>query len=116
MTFEDRLKEYELTIKQSESPDRKPIDFSIEDGRDGVCWVWGDSPDDVEIECDHPYQSIDWEDDDKMGECMLCGAQCSWRWESDGEGGMERNIYQWHRPDKTSGLVKKYLEENGGQS
>ena len=114
MTFEEELKNNELTVRYSDAPDRAPIDLSIEDGNDGICWVWGESPYDVEVECDHPYQCIDWGDDDEMGECILCGAQCNWKWEDDGDGGKERNVYQWHKPERIGGLVKKYLKELEG--
>lgn len=111
MKLSDLLKEYELTIEESNSSERKPIDFTIRDGDDQWCAeVWGEDPKSVEVECDHPYQCIDWGDDDECGECELCGAQCYWRWENDGDGGQERNIYKWERPERVGGLVKKYLK------
>lgn len=112
MNLKKELEQYDLKMRHSESEDREPIDFSIEDDQDNVCWVWGSEPfKDVQVECDHPYQCIDWGDDDEMGECELCGAQCYWHWESDGEGGQERVIHGWEHPDKPFGIVGRYLKD-----
>ena len=69
--MEQLLEKYGLTIRESDNPDRKPIDFTIEDGNDNVCWVWGDTPDDVKIECDHAV--IDY---DKCNNCGKCADVC----------------------------------------
>lgn len=115
MDLEKELKQYDLKIRYSEAEDREPIDFAIEDNNDNVCWVWGSEPwKDVQVECDHPYQCIDWGDDDEMGECELCGAQCHWHWEYDYDDGYkagDRIIHGWEKPDKIGGLVGKYLKE-----
>lgn len=108
----DELEQYDLKLRESDAPDRMKIDFSIEDEHDNVCWVWGKSSDDVEVECDHPYQCIDWGDDDECGECELCGSQCQWHWEhnyDNGYKGSERVVHSWHRPEKVGGVIKKII-------
>lgn len=115
MDIEKELKQYDLRMRESDSEDREPIDFAIEDDNDNVCWVWGSEPwTDIQVECDHPYQCIDWGDDDEMGECELCGAQCHWHWEYNYDNGYkagERVIHGWERPDKKiGGLVGKYIK------
>lgn len=112
--MEEELKEYDLKIRESDSPDRLPIDFSIEDDQDNVCWVWGENPYDVEVECDHPHQCIEFDDDETVGECALCGATCDWHYEVDWDSGYkasERTPHGWHRPEKIGGLVGKYLKQ-----
>lgn len=101
------LEQYDLSLRESDAPDRLPIDFSIEDDEDNVAWVWGDWKD-YEVDCTHPYQCIDWGDDDERGECELCGAQCDWRWERD-EDGQSREPHAWHKGN--GGLIKKIIEE-----
>lgn len=34
----EQLKEYGLTVRESDSPERDIVDFSIEDGEDNVAW------------------------------------------------------------------------------
>ena len=118
--MEDKLKQYDLKIRQSDNPDREPIDFSIEDNNDNVCWVWGSHPvDDVQVECDHPEQCIDYGDDDEQGECVLCGAKCDWHWEKDVIDNYPDSIreiqvrvpHEWYHPRKIGGLVKECLDE-----
>lgn len=123
--MEDKLKEYGLHIEHSEAEDREPIDFEIRDDEDGlVATVWGSEPwHDVEIECNHPEECIEWGDDDECGECLLCGDQCTWRWveetEYDGtddDGNIEysksgyRDIAEWHHTD-SKGMIGEYLKE-----
>lgn len=108
----DKLKEYELKVRWSDNPDASPIDFSIEDDEDNVCWVWGNSVDDVEVECDHPV--IEYDDDETVGECPVCGATCDWHWVVSADDGYEikeRVPHGWHRPEKVSGIVKEILDE-----
>ena len=131
-TFGEKLKEFGLRVYHKEyqpktdDPDEytEPIDFSIDDGTDNVAWVWGSEPwHDVEIECNHPEECIEWGDDDECGECLLCGDQCTWRWveetEYDGtddNGNIEysksgyRDIAEWHHTD-SKGIIGEYLKE-----
>lgn len=120
--MEKILEKYGLSIHESDNPDRKPIDFSIEDGYDNVCWVWGDTPDDVQIECNHAVVEFD-DDDEQKGRCLICGAVCDWHWEKD-EGNVEdyhwsgekRVPHYWQKPSKDKGIVRKYLEKFGGNN
>lgn len=114
MNIEKELDQYDLRLRESDNPERLPIDFSIEDDDDNICWVWGKDIDDVEVECNHPYQCIDWDDDDTCGECELCGAQCEWHWVA-GEGNYkDREPHAWHMPNEASGLISKYLKSLRG--
>lgn len=111
MDIVKELEQYDLKIRESDSPERLPIDFSIEDSEDNVCWAWGDWKS-YEVECDHPHQCIDWGDDDECGVCKLCGAECNWHWGynyDDGYKAAERAIYRWRK--SSGGLVKKYIEQ-----
>lgn len=108
--MEKELKEYGLTLRESDSPDREVIDFEICDGDDNVAWVWGGTPDDVEVECDHPYECIEWGDDDERGVCPLCGATCDWHYEEE-DGHEVREPHNWHAPGKPSGLIGEYIEQ-----
>lgn len=108
------LEDYDLIYRESDNPDRLPIDFSIEDGNDNVCWVWG-TPDNIEWECDHIEP--DYDDDETVGECPLCGAVCEWHYETnydDGYKASERVPHSWHRPEKVGGIINKIIKENYG--
>lgn len=132
--MEDKLKEYGLKVywnrqegRNSDDPDDYyAIDFSIEDSEDNVAWVWGSAPGDVEVECNHPEECIEFGDDDEQGECKLCGAKCDWHWEKEwldeghGEDGgcighevQTRHIDEWHCPKRPKGLIGEYLKELG---
>lgn len=113
----DKLKEHGLMVRESDNPDRDPIDFTIEDGNDNVCWVWGTTLDDVQVECDHAVVTYG-KDDDEQGECVVCGAVCDWHWENDSGSvedhhweGKERIPHRWYRANVLSGLVGQHLKE-----
>lgn len=114
----DKLKEYDLKIRWSDNPDASPIDFSIEDGQDNVCWVWGNSIDDVQVECNHPDQCIEYDDDEPVGRCALCGATCETHYEVD-DGNVEGYYWSgrrqvptsWTMPDKPGGIIGDYLKD-----
>lgn len=131
--FNKELAKLGLKKYESEDKDREPIDFSISNSEDNVAWVYGTYQTiavdnklygyDVSIECDHPDEAIDWGDDDECGECLLCGAQCSWHWEegeeyegTDDDGYVvsskygSRVIDEWHDTDN-KGLIGKYLDQ-----
>lgn len=111
--MEEALKEYDLHIVQSNKKDRMPIDFEIRDSYDTFCTeVWGKTPDDVEITCEHP--AVEFDDDETVGECPICGATCDWHYESSADDGyviQERVPHDWHIPEKIGGIVGKYLQE-----
>lgn len=114
--MKDKLKEYGLKIRWSDNPDASPIDFSIEDDQDNVCWVCGNSIDDVEVECDHP--AVEYDDDETVGECPVCGATCDCHYEADA-GNVEDFYWSgrrlvptaWTMPKQPGGVIGKYLKE-----
>lgn len=115
-----------MKVIESDNPDRLPIDFTIEDDGDNVCWVWGTGEPvaidnsvysrDINVECDHT--KITYGDDDEQGECAICGARCDWHWEEDNGDvedyhweGRVRVPHQWYMSNVPAGMVKKCLEE-----
>lgn len=109
--MEEELKEYDLHVEHSEADDREPIDFEIRDDRgDLYATVWGSHPtDDVQIDCSHDF--VEYDDDETVGECPICGATCDWHYEDDGEGHRVRTPHDWHTSEKIGGIVGKYLQE-----
>lgn len=108
---EDELKEYGLFIRENDSPKRELVDFSIEDGEIGVAWVWAHSPNDVDWECKHPYQCIEFGDGSEQGECVLCGSYCDYHYEEDDRGNKVPEPNDWYLRRTPGGLIGKYLEE-----
>ena len=108
--MDQNLKEYDLHVEWSEAEDREPIDFEIRDDHDELyATVWGSNPtDDVQIDCGHV---VEYDDDETVGECVLCGATCDWHYEDNGEGHKEKIPHDWHRPEKIGGIVGRYLDE-----
>lgn len=116
--MEDKLKEYGLKLHENDSPDRYEVDFTIEDDDDNVAWVWGDSPEDVEVECTHPAQCVSFDDDEPCGWCELCGATCDAHYEADNGNvedyawsGRELVPTEWVMPKKPGGVIGKYLKK-----
>lgn len=110
----DELKDLGLELRESDNPERMTIDFSVCDKADDVAWVWG-KPGDIEWECDHT--EIEFEDDETVGECMLCGATCGWHREVDWDNGVvlnERVPHAWHRPKELGGILSKIIKEKYG--
>lgn len=114
--MEDKLKELDLMVYWNDGQDAQQIDFSIADSEDNVAWVWGDLSD-VDWECNHPYELIEWGDDDERGECKLCGATCAWSWVPDGveptTGKLmkSREPYDWEPIRYPKGLLGDYIKE-----
>lgn len=105
----EELKEFGLHVEHSDSPEREPIDFEIRNDQDELfATVWGSHPtDDIQIDCDHDL--VEYDDDETVGTCPICGATCFWHWEADGEGGRRRVAHEWNKPDKIGGIVGKEL-------
>lgn len=116
MSINERLaEEYDLTIFESEAPDRAEVDFSVywSYGDDNVAWVWGDK-DDYEVECNHP--NIEYEDDETQGYCPICGKYCDWSYHVSADDGYEikeRVPHEWHEGD--GGIIKEYIKEVYGR-
>lgn len=117
--MKDELKEYGLTIRESDDPERQLVDFTIEDEEDNVAWVWGGRFDDVEWECNHPYQCIEFGDDrEEQGECLLCGSWCDWHGVPDEHGHAYPEPHEWYprrNPGGMIGEILKEIEERNGQ-
>ena len=120
----EQLKDYGMYIRHSDAQDREPIDFEIRDIETDELYatVWGSEPwKDVQIDCEHPSGHVEYEDDETVGECPICGATCDWHREgyADGFGEVyeERVPHDWHKPEENSapydigGIVKKDLKE-----
>lgn len=106
----EELKEYDLHVEYSEADDREPIDFEIRDDHGELyATVWGSHPtDDVQIDCEHDI--VEYKDDEKQGECPICGAVCDWHYEDDGEGHQERAPHEWFEPVGIDGIVGRELK------
>lgn len=123
-----------LKVRESDAPDREPIDFTVGDADDNVAWVWGsgdvvavDDKEynyDYEVECNHP--AVEYGDDDEQGRCEVCGQTCYWHYEKDivDEGHDEQGNYtcqvarvrvpdEWHEGD--GGIIKQYVKEVYGR-
>ena len=107
----EELKKYGLAIRESDDPERQLVDFAVEDGDDNVAWVWGDSLNDVDWECDHPYQCIEFGDGTEQGECLLCGSYCDYHYEEDDEGHKVPEPHEWYPRRDVGGLIGSYLKE-----
>ena len=111
--MEDRLKEYDLHVEWSEAEDKEAIDFEIRDNHDELyATVWGSEPfNDVQIDCEH---IAEYDDDETVGECPICGALCYWHWQESADDGYtikERVPHNWIRPNKIGGIVGRHLKE-----
>lgn len=110
--MKEQLKEYDLHIEYAEEPE-EPIDFEIRDDKDNlVATVWGSHPiQDIQIECEHP--AVEFDDDETVGECPICGATCTWHWHISADDGYETKDKvpdQWEQPKEIGGIVGKYLK------
>ena len=111
--MEEQLKEHYLHIEQNEKPNKYPIDFEIKD-KQGKLWaaVWGESVNDIEIECDHP--AVEFDDDEHVGECVVCVAWTTWHWEKyndDGYPCYERIVDSYIPQKEPGGIIKEYLKK-----
>lgn len=121
------LKDYDLSIHESEAEDRENIDFEVCDRDGNIAWVWGDGEPIVidgeqygynyEVECDHRIVEYP-EDDEHQGHCVVCGCDCDWHYENDifDKGGGEVFATKievpdrWHEGD--GGIIKDYIERS----
>lgn len=121
------IEKWGWNVYHNDAPDALPLDISVGDGEDNVAWVWGNDPKDIsqiEWECNHPAEDVEFGGDDERGECKLCGATCDWGWVKDvvSEGyddedkyfatvGEARVISEWHNPKQISGVLWEYVHE-----
>ena len=111
----DKLKDYGLNLRESDNPDRDPVDFTIESEEDNVAWVWGHSLFDLDWECDHPYQCIEFGDGEEQCECLLCGSFGDYHYEEDSQGNKVPEPHEWYPRRSPGGLIGKYLKELKGK-
>lgn len=116
--MQDKLKELDLHVEYSEAEDREPIDFEIRNEADELCaTVWGSNPfNDVQIDCNHPEEAIDYhyDDDGRQGRCEICGAVCYVGYLASADDGYTINepfVMEWYPAKKIGGIVGEYLEE-----
>ena len=109
--MKDRFNEYGFQAKESDSVNRFNIDFSVLDGDDTVAWAWGESLKDLDWECNHPNICIEYDDDETVGECTLCGSYCYWHKASDGEGNVYREPHNWYPRKEIGGAIAEYIKE-----
>lgn len=113
MGMKEQLSEFDLWVEQNVNSE-EPIDFSVKDGAGETCCdVWGSNPfNDVQVECNHP--TVEFDDDETVGECPICGATCSWHWQTSGDDGYtitERVVDSWEKPKEIGGILGKYIQE-----
>lgn len=117
--MKDALAEYDLKVRYNEAPDAEPIDWIIYDDEDNVAFAWGSEPwKDVQVECNHPDQCIEYDDDEPVGRCALCGATCETHYEAD-EGNVEDYAWSgrrqvptsWTMPNTPGGIIGDYLKD-----
>ena len=109
--IDEQLAEFGLRMRQSDDPEREAIDFTVEDEEDNVAYVWGSEPwNDIQVECNHPYQCIEFGDHDEQGECLLCGAMCDWHGEPDEEGHAYPTPHEWYSGE-LGGILGDYIKE-----
>ena len=125
---EEELGKYKLYVRESDSSERDPIDFTIENVDDNVAWVHGNSLEDIDYECSHPTEPV-WDDEDYC-ECPVCGETCDWHLEKvvvdeghDADGDYfckeaeVRVVDCWNgpRPYGVGGLIGEYIKEAYGR-
>lgn len=110
MSINEDLKEYDLHMESHKSTPVLLIDFEIKNDKgETYAEVWGSNPfDDCEVSCYHDISEFD--DDETVGECPLCGTTCNWIWVHD-EDGKHREPYQWTKSEEIGGIIGKYLKE-----
>lgn len=111
MSVIDEIKDLGYTLRESDNPERDPIDFTIHDEEDNVAWVYGDDHD-VDFECSHPYDCIEFGSDrEEQGECLLCGAFCDYHGVPDESGHAYPEPHEWYPRRNVGGVIGKYLDE-----
>lgn len=119
MGMKEQLSEFDLCVEQNVNSE-EPIDFTIKDGTGETCCdVWGSNPfNDVQVECNHPDQCIEYDDDEPVGSCALCGASCDCHYEAD-NGNVEDYAWSgrklvptsWAMPKEPGGIIGDYLKD-----
>ena len=109
-------------FRDDNDPDKTAIEFEIRDKDDElVANVWGENANDVEVDCEHPYDALDFTgiDDDECGKCEICGADVHWHREKVIEDNYPESIDEveeivpdsYDIPETPGGLIGKILVE-----
>lgn len=88
---------------------RFPVDFVVMNDGCEVAAVWGDNPDSVDSYCEHPEDCVEYDDDETVGECTICGDHCDWHWVSD-EDCRYREPHLWYG-NEFGGMIKEKLDQ-----
>lgn len=107
---EKELAKRGYSIVYNDSSDAMPIDFAVMDKEDNIAWIWGTSKE-LDWECNHPDEWIEFGDIDEQGQCLLCGQFCDWHHTEDEEGNKVPAPHEWHPRRSVGGLIGKYLGE-----
>lgn len=110
--MEETFAEYGLLISQNEAPNRLSIDFEVQD-KDGEIYagVWGDEADNVEWDCKHPYQCIEFGNDiEEQGQCSLCGSYCDWHYVEEEDGSKSKEAHNWYPRRDVGGMIEEYIK------
>lgn len=102
---------YGLKLVESDDLNRQKIDFVLQDEEDNIFWCWGEQPNDVDWECNHPYQCIDFGDSNEKCECLLCGSFGDYHYDKDEEGHDVPEPHEWYPRRDVGGLIGEYLKE-----
>lgn len=103
--------EFGLIFVDSEASNKRHIDISIKDDGEEVAYIFGDNIEDLDWECKHPSQCVEYDDDETVGTCALCGSWCNWHKEDIGDGNTERVPHDWYPRKNVGGLIREYIKQ-----
>lgn len=122
----NKLQELKLRIEHSEAEDREPIDFDVRDSEsdERYATVWGSNPtNDLQWDCEHPEELIEFGDEDERAVCPICGATFDWGYTPDVAEGEDcdgnyyareikvRTIGECHEADKPAGIIGDIIKD-----
>lgn len=123
----NKLEELKLRIEHSEAEDREPIDFDVRDSEsdERYATVWGsNTTNDLQWDCEHPEELLEFGDDDERAVCPICGATFDWGWQEDvvDEGYDDEGMYyqttgdvrvigECHESDKPAGIIGDIIKD-----
>lgn len=106
------IEAYVLNVHNNDMSGGAGIDISITDEDDEVATIWGDSVKNIDWECKHPYQCVEFGDDvEEQGECLLCGSYCDWHKSPDENTPGYPEPHEWYPRRDAGGLIGKLLKK-----
>ena len=100
------------TLEYPENKNEKQIQVMDSGTKETYANIWIDNlGNEIETECDHAF--VEYGDDETVGECPICGATCDWHWQESADDGYtikEQIPHDWHKPEKTGGIIGEYLK------